>query len=227
LANHLPSYKDDIEPWLRLEIATRSQVWAEELEAAVFNGHNAEILVKLLPPFYEALDLPDRDARRHRLLKRASQLLVKDKQFAPALAVLRELPERQPAVEATCHEGLGDFRKAAECHQLAGNLKEALHCYRSIPDFEAALKLVGEMGDHPAADSLRWIAELQQLVSRRPDKFTKVMTPAEKKLLEEILERSLGVARRKPTPKKTATKKTAERRKRLPYRTKDYGSPHF
>jgi hypothetical protein len=103
----------------------------------------------------------------------------------------------------------------------------ALHCYRSIPDFEAALKLVGEMGDHPAADSLRWIAELQQLVSRRPDKFTKVMTPAEKKLLEEILERSLGVARRKPTPKKAATKKTAERRKTLPDRTKDYGSPHF
>jgi len=227
LANRLPSHKNEIEPWLRLEIANRSQAWAEELEAAVFNGHNAEILVKLLPPFYEALDLPDRDARRHRLLKRASQLLVKDKQFAPALAVLGGLPERQPAVEATCYEGLGDFRKAAECHQLAGNLKEALHCYRSIPDFEAALKLVGEMGDHPAADSLRWIAKLQQLVSRRPDKFTKVTTPAEKKLLEEILERSLGVARRKPIPKKTATKKTAERRKTLPARTKDYGSPHF
>jgi hypothetical protein len=228
LANHLPSHKNEIEPWLRLEISAKSQAWAEELEAAVFNGHNAEILVKLLPPFYEALDLPDRDTRKQRLLKRAIQMLVKDKQFAPALAVLRELPERQPAVEAACHEGLGDFRKAAECHQLAGNLKDALNCYRSIPDFEAALKLVGEMGDHPAADSLRWISELQHVVSRRPDKFTKVVTPAEKKLLEEILERSLGVARRKPTPRKTATKKkAAPPRKSPPKRTKDFGSPYF
>ena len=212
-ANHLPSHKNEVEPWLRLEIASKSQTWAEELEAAVFNGHNAEILVKLLPPFYEALDLPDRESRTQRLLKRAVQMLVKEKQYASALVVLRQLPERQPAVEATCHEGLGDFRKAAESHQLAGNLKEALQCYRSIPDFEAALKLVGELENHPAADSLRWISDLQQLVSRRPDKFTKIVTPAEKKLLEEILERSLGVARRKPTPRKTAPKKPAAVRK--------------
>ncbi len=227
LANHLPSYKHEIEPWLRLEIASKSQAWAEELEAAVFSGHNAAILVKLLPPFYEAIDLPDRAIRTQRLLKRAVQLLVKDKQYASALLVLHELPERQPAIEATCHEGLGDFRRAAECHQLVGNLKEALSCYRSIPDFEAALKLVGAMGDHPAADSLRWISELDQLVKRRPDKFTKVVTPAEKKLLEEILERSLGVARRKPAAKKTAAKKTAARRKTPPVRTKEQASPHF
>jgi hypothetical protein len=223
LARTLPLQKDQIEPWLRLEITAKSQAWAEELEAAVFNGHNAEILVKLLPAFYEALDLPDRDARKQRLMKRAIQLLVKDKQFAGALAVLRELPERQPAMEATCHEGLNDFRRAAECHQLAGNLKEALQCYRSIPDFEAALKLVGEMGDHPAGDSLRWIAELQQVVSKRPDKFTKMVTPAEKKLLEEILERSLGVTRRKAAPKKAAKKKVAA----APRKNRSTSNPYF
>jgi tetratricopeptide (TPR) repeat protein len=217
-ANSLPGLKHEVEPWLRLEIASKAQIWAEELEGAVFNGHNAEILVRLLPAFYEALDLPDRESRTQRLLKRAVQMLVKDKQYASALAVLRQLPERQPAVEATCHEGLGDFRKAAESHQLAGNLKDALQCYRSIPDFEAALKLVGEIGNHPAADSLRWISDLQQVVSRRPEKFTKVVTPAEKKLLEEILERSLGVARRKPTPRKTVAKKTAAVRKATPAR---------
>ena len=228
LANHLPGQKAEIEPWLRLEITKRSLAWAEELEAAVFNGRNPEILVKLLPPFYDAVDLPDRDARTQRLLKRAVQVLVKDKQYAAALAVLRSLPERQPAVEAICYEGVGDFRRAAECHQLAGNLKEALQCYRVLPDFEAALKLVGEIGDHPAADSLRWISELQQLVSRRPDKFTKVVTTAEKKLLEEILERSLGVARRKPAPKKTALKKTAAPpKKTLPEKTKVRGTVPF
>jgi len=230
-ANHLPNHKDEVEPWLRLEIDSKSQGWAEELEAAVFNGRNAEILVKLLPPFYEALDLPDREARSQRLRKRAIQLLVKEKQYLAAVAVLRELPERQPALEAGCHEGLGDFRKAAECHQLAGDLKEALQCYRSIPDFEAALKLVDELGDHPAADSLRWIAEMQQLVSRRPDKFVKTVTMAEKKLLEEILERSLGVQRRKPVAKKTAAatkKKAAPKKTTLTKKEKNYGkNPYF
>jgi hypothetical protein len=59
---------------------------------------------------------------------------------------------------------LGDFRSAAECHLVAGNLKEALTCYRSIPDLEAAPKLLGEMGEHPAAESLQWISRLKQLV---------------------------------------------------------------
>ena len=225
LANQLPNHKREFEPWLHLEIANKSHAWAEELEAAIYNGHNAEILVKILPPFYEALDLPDRETRTQRTRKRAIQLLVKDKKFAPALAVLHSLPERQPALEATCHEGLGDLNKAAECHQLAGNLKDALQCYRSIPNFEAALKLVAEIGEHPAADSLRWLSELQELVNRRPDKFTKVVTPAEKKLLEEVLERSLGVTRRKPVPKKAATKKTAAPRKTAPPKKTDFGLP--
>jgi len=230
LASHLPRYEKEIEPWLQLEIANKSQAWAEELEAAIYNGHNAEILVKILPAFYEVLDLPDRDPRTQRTRKRAIQLLVKEKKFAPALTVLHSLPERQPALEATCHEGLGDLTKAAECHQLAGNLKEALQCYRSIPNFEAALKLVGEIGEHPAADSLRWLAELQELVSRRPEKFTKVVTLAEKKLLEEVLERSLGVARRKPIPKATATKKAAPKktvapRKTIPIKKTDFDLP--
>ena len=209
LAHHLPERKNDLEPWLRLEIASKAEAWAEELEAAVFNGRNADILVKVLPPFYVALDLPDSESRTQRLRKRAIQLLIKDKQFPSALAVLRELPERQPALEAACHEALANFRAAAECHQLAGNVKDALACFRAIPDLDAALKLVTEIADHPAADSLRWIAELQQVVSRRPDKFTKLVTVAEKKVLEETLERALGVTRKKPAPRKTAAKKKA------------------
>jgi hypothetical protein len=118
---------------------------------------------------------------------------------------------------------IGDFRSAAECHMASGNLKEALTCYRSFPDLEAALKLVGEIGDHPAAESLRWISELRQLVNQRPEKFTKVIMPGEKQLLEEILERSLGVCRRKPAARKPAVrkaiKKTAARPQRRATRT--------
>ncbi len=228
LAQILPPRKAEIEPWLLLELSSKSKFWVEELESALFNSHNAGVLVNLLPPFYEALDVPDRGVRIQRLQQRAIQLLMKEKQFAPALATLVELPERQPKLEAVCHEGLGNFRSAAECHRLSGNLKEALTCYRSIPDLEAALKLVGEIGEHPAAESLLWISEMQKLVEKRPEKFTKTIMPAEKKLLEDILERSLGVTRRKPAPRKaTAKKKTAAPRKPAPKKTERNTKPYF
>jgi hypothetical protein len=133
---------------------------------------------------------------------------MKDKQYIKALAVLRNLPERIPKHEATCYEGLGDYRGAAEAHVAAHNLKAALACYRSIPDLEGALALAEQMPDHPATESLRWMAEMQRLVSKRPERFIKMAVPAEKKLLEEMLERSFGVVRKKPPPRKPkATKK--------------------
>jgi len=228
LARTLPRYKADLEPWVFGENEAKSRVWIEELESALYNGHNAVVLLPVLPPFYEALGVPDRVARTERIRQKGIQLLIKDKQFSAALGALGALPERQPKLEATCHEGLLDFRKAAECYRAAGDLKAALGCYRSIPDLAAALQLLPEIkDDHPAAETLQWMAKMQKLVSERPEKFTKMVTPAEKKLLEEILERSLGVQRRKPaTPAtkrapavrkaapKTATKKAAPRPKR-------------
>lgn len=178
------------------------------LELALSSGHNAVVLIRLLPPFYEVLDIPDRAARTQRLQQRAVQLLMKDKQFLSALGVMSSIPEKQPKLEAACYEGLGDFRSAAQAHLRAGNQKEAINSYRSIPDLAEALKLLGEATDHPAADSLQWMARMQGLVAERPEKFNKVVTAAEKKFLEEMLERGLGVTRRKPAVKK-AIKKTA------------------
>ncbi len=213
LANLLPHSKKEIEPWLQVYFASKAKTWTEELEAALLNGHNASVLLKLLPPFYEVLDIPDREARTQRLAQRSVQLLLKEKQFAPALAVLRTLPNRQPKLEATCYEGMNDFRNAAEAHMLAGNLKDALQCYRLVPDLDAALKLINQIGDHPAAESLQWIGKLQRVVAARPDKFTKVILPSEKKILQDLLEKALGTTRRKPTPRKTAAKKTSAPRK--------------
>jgi hypothetical protein len=214
MAQSLPAHKNEMEGWLQLEMSARSKAWLEELEAAVFNAHNASILIKVLPPFYEALDLPDRAARAANLRQRAVQLFTKEKRFDAALAELRALPERQPKLEAACHEGLSNYRAAADCYLLAGDRKEALRCYRTVPDLKAALSLAVEMGGHPAAESLEWIAKLQTLVSQRPEKFTKVVTAEEKKALEELLERALGVSRRKPVVKKAVAKKSPAPRKR-------------
>ena len=217
LAHFLPKHKDQLEPWLLVEIGAKSHEWIEGLEAGLFSGQNAAILIKLLPAFYDALGVPDRGARIQRMQQRAIQLLIKDKRFREALAALQALSERQAKLEAVCYEGLGDFRAAGECYRTAGDLSQALNCYRLVPDLEMALTLVREMGQHPAAQSLEWIAKLQALVAERPDKFLKVVTPAEKKILEQLLERSLGVTRRKPAvrkalgPPKRAARKLGQR----------------
>ena len=218
LAAELPQHKAEVESWLQIELSARSGEWVETLESALFDGRNAATLIRLLPPFFEALGLPDRTARTERLQQRAIQLLIKDRRFAPALEALRALPERQPKLEAVCPEGLGDFRGAADCYRASGQLKEALNCYRAVPDLESALRVVRELGEHPAAPSLEWMAQLQALVSKRPEKFTKLVTPAEKKILGELLERALGVARPKRAAAQPRPKKTAAPRKRAAQR---------
>jgi len=215
LAQVLPRHKSEFEPWLLMEIGPMANSWVEQLEAALSYGHNAAILLRVLPPLYEALDVRDRAARTRRLKQRAIQLLIKDKQYATALGELRTQPERQPKLEALCLQGMGDLRGAAQCHVEDGNLKEALLCYRAIPDLDEALKLVGEMGEHPAAESLQWIARVQRLVAERPENFTKTVTAAEKKMLQELLEKALGVSWPKPASRKVA-KKSAIPRRRIP-----------
>jgi hypothetical protein len=209
-----------------MELAPKTDTWVQELESALWGSHNAEILLEVLPPLYEVLDYPDRLDRVQRIRQRGIQMLIKDRKFAPALLVLRALSERQSKLEAICLEGMGDFREAAQCHMAAGNLKEALTCYRSIPDLEEALKLVGEVGEHPATESLRWISRLQRLVAERPEKFTKMVTQAEKKLLEELLEKALGVNRRKAAPRK-GIKKAPTSRKGVQRKTRDDRNPYF
>ena len=228
LAENFTLHQKQIAPWILTEAGLRAKAWIDELEAGVFNGHNATVLMRVIPGFYDALDLPEREPRIARLKQKSIQLFLKDKQFGPALSMLETLQPRQPRLEAQCHEGLRDFPKAAECFRSVGDLKEALRCYRSIPDFETTLALVREIGDHPAAESLEWIARLEKLISERPEKFNRVMLPSEKKLLESLLERSLGVARKKPAAKKVATKKAAVKKtapKRAPRRWAEEDGP--
>lgn len=225
LAQVLGADTGEIEPWVLVEIGAKSNTWVEELEAGVFNGHNAAVLIKLIPKFYKALNLPDAEDRTLRLHNKALGLLMKDKMFADALALLANMGGKQPRIEAACHEGLGNLAAAAVCYKDDGDLKEALRCYRAIPDFEQSLKLVREIGDHPAAESLEWIAKMQAVVAERPEKFNRVMTAPEKKILEDLLERSLGVARKKPAARKAATKKAAAKKAAAPRKRAPRGSP--
>lgn len=217
LANMAESFtrgKDELEPWVLVEIGPRMQQWVDDLEAGLFNGNNAAILYPLMPGFYDAIGLPDRNARVARLKQKTIQLLIRDKQWRPALTLARE--DDQPKLEAQCHEGLEDFKSAGDCHRRAGDLKEALRCYRTVPDFDASLELIRELKDHPAAESLEWLARMRDLAAQRPEKFNRVIQPSEKKLLEELLERSLGATRKKAAAKKAAKKTAAPKKAAAP-----------
>jgi hypothetical protein len=176
------------------------------------SGHNAAILARLLPPFYETLKVPDGRKRIDAIRQKAIAILIKDKQYQQALETLAALDERQPKLEAACREGMGDFAGAARAYRDAGDFKNALNCYRSIPDVAASVALMREMGGHPALESLEWVERLNALIAQRPEKFTRTVTPHEKQVLEGALERALGVQRRKPTRKSAGTPRTAVKR---------------
>jgi hypothetical protein len=116
---------------------------------------------------------------------------------------------------------VGQFAKAAAIHLQLGDREKALKCYRAVPDFAEALALVRQMEGHAAKAPLEWLAELDGVLARRPENFNRVMTQPEKKLLEGMLERGLGVQRKKPAVKKAAPKKAPQSpRKRAPSKRK-------
>jgi tetratricopeptide (TPR) repeat protein len=204
--------REELPGWFIVEITPRAQYWLDEMDRHLEAGDNPVTSQKILPPFFDALGLPDAQARKDRLAQRAVQILMKGRKYAQALSVLEQLPEPRPKLLAECYEETGRFAQAASIYLELGDRERALKCYRSVPDFAASLDLIRQMEGHAAQPSLEWLAELDGLVARRPDNFNRVMTTPEKSLLEAMLERGLGVQRKKPAPKKAATKKTVTKK---------------
>ena len=96
-------------------------------------------------------------------------------------------------------------------------MESALDCYRKAPDIQLALAAIKELGKPNAATaSLEWVGAMQALAAKRPENFNRVIKPTEKKLLEQVLEQSLGVQRKKAVkkaaPRQKVVKKTAVKR---------------
>ncbi len=210
--------REELPSWLILEIAPRAESWLAELDRHIEAGDNAVTANMILPPFFDTLGLPDADARKDRLAQRAVRILMKGRKYVQALAVLDRLPETNAnrKLSAECCEESGQFVRAASLHVELGDKEKALRCFRSAADFGAALNLVRELENHPARESLEWLGELGAILDRRPGNFNRVMTPPEKKLLEAMLERGLGVQRKKPVAKKTAAKKVVSKKATSP-----------
>ena len=207
--------REELPAWFIVEVTGRADVWLEEMDRNLEAGDNPLLAQRMLPPFFDALRLPDAPGRKDRLAQRCVQILMKSRRYPQALTIIQSLPEAKPKLAAECYEGSGQFDKAAAIYLQLGDREKALKCFRSAPDFESALKLVRQMEAHPARAPLEWLGELDALLARRPENFNRAMTPPEKKLLEAMLERGLGVQRKKPAVKKAppAVRKTAPRKR--------------
>ncbi len=208
----------ELPAWLLVAITPKVNEWIAELEENLAAGDNPVTLQRILPPFFDALNLPDAAARKDRLVQRVVQVLMKNRKYAQALPILQALPAAEPKLIAECYKEMGEWAKAAGLYRDLGDLEKALQCFRLVPDFGSALQLVRQMETHSARPALEWLSELDALLERRPGNFNRVMTPPEKKLLESMMERALGVQRKKPAVKKAPAKKAAapKPRKRPP-----------
>ena len=206
--------RQELPAWFIVEVTARAEVWLEELDRHLDAGDNPLLAQRMLPPFFDALGLPDAPQRKNLLAQRCVQILMKSRRYVQALAIIEGLPEAKPKLAAECYEGSGQFDKAAATYLQQGDPEKALRCFRFVPDFESALRLVRQMEAHPARAALEWLGELDALLARRPENFNRAMTPPEKKLLEAMLERGLGVQRKKPAVKKAASaaRKTVPRK---------------
>jgi len=209
LARSLSNFRKDIEPWLLIEMQTRSASWLSDLEDA---GERAPgVSLDVLPGMYELFVPAQAEQRIVRLRQRTIRTLMRSGLHAQALRALEQAPDSDPRLVAECQEAIGQLESAAAGYLAAGSPQDALRCYRSIPDFDKSLELLEAAGDHPARASLLWLRRMRDLAAQRPAEFPKVTLPAERKVLQQVLEAALGVSRKKPAATKSAGKPRAAR----------------
>lgn len=212
LAQALNQRRAAVEPWLLLELQPRSAGWLQLLEDRV--DDLPAVIQPLLPPLYDLFTPLEAAARKASVRERILRSLLRAGMFGAALEMLRAAPDSDPKLIGHCLEGMHKLEQAATEYLRAGCLQDALRCYRGIPDFDKTLELLDRIGKHPDRESLLWIRRMRDLAAQRPPDFSKAIVPAEKKLLEQILETSLGASRKRAATKKAATKKPAAPRKK-------------
>jgi hypothetical protein len=217
MAATLAKHGQEIDAWMLTELQPCGAQWLQMLEEHL--ERLPAMVYPLLPPLYSLFAPLEAEARTSRLRDRTIRALLRGRAYAAALELLRQTEGADPQLIAECQEGLGAMEEAASEYLRAGRPQDALRCYRSIPDFDKTLKLLDGIPDHPARASLVWLRRMLDLAAERPAEFTKVILPAEKKLLEHVLEASLGASRKKTTAKKSgpaAARKRPGRARKVP-----------
>ncbi len=203
-----------VEPWLKLELQASVERWAADAERFAERPQFGHLVATYLPKFLELFAFPDAAKRSRAVRLTAIGKLIQEGDPREALSILELVPDADPSLRARCLEANGDLAQAAEIFLTSRAPLDALRCFRKIPDFEKALEVARTIGETPEGESLLWLDQMRKLAQNRPANFNKVVLPAEKKVLEELLENALGATRRKPATKKKAAapRKKATRR---------------
>jgi hypothetical protein len=205
-----------LEPWIRIELQPAAQRWAMQSDKLAARPELAFGIADAYASFCERFEFTSPEKRGRVIRLAAIDTLIKAKNPQDALILLNRVPDADPSLRARCLEATGSLAQAAEIYLASSLPEDALRCFRNIPDFEKALEVARTIGETPAGESLLWLDQMRKLAEQRPANFNKVVLPAEKKLLENLLENALGATRRKPATKKAATKKAAAPRKKAP-----------
>ncbi len=203
----LSSQAKELEPWFVQELQPRMQGWTQAVEEGV--DTSPKMVLSVLSDLYPVFMPLDAAARSARLREQVLRSMLRNQDFGAALDLLRDSADPDPLLVAECHSGLGQYEAAAAEYLKAGRSEDALHCYRQIPDFDRALEMLERLPKHPALQSLLWLRQMRDLAAARPPEFGKTVLPKEKKLLEQILESSLGATRKKPAAKRATVPKKA------------------
>ncbi len=207
--------KDPLPSWLRIEVRERAAYWIELIEKRALDSPSAGDAARTIAAVATLFELPGAEDRIRRARRHAAKTLVHLGFAKQALELGVGADEWDPMLRAKAIELIGRLEEAATAYIDAGSPADALRCYRSIPDFDKALELAGRMEKSPATATLQWLDKMRRTAEERPAEFNKVILPAEKKHLEQILETALGATRRKPAAKK-APAATSGARKRAP-----------
>jgi tetratricopeptide (TPR) repeat protein len=193
----------EFEPWFAMELSTYAPWILKRLEESADNVEYASAVIPILPEAFKLYGVLDAAEKVATYRRQAIQKLIAAKQFAAALPLIEQDPDAAPELKAECYEGMSKHSEAADIFRSMGKLKDALRNYRSIPDFEKALRLMRELGgEQAAAESLEWIAELRQLLEKRPPNLLRTATAAEKQFLTALFEAQLDGPRVKKAPVK-------------------------
>jgi hypothetical protein len=93
------------------------------------------------------------------IIGRWAEGVIHQEQFEDALALLRELEARRPALEGAALRGLKKYREAAIAFSDAGEYRQAVLMAREIPDHALATDLATR-GDQALMDETMWVVQL-------------------------------------------------------------------
>jgi hypothetical protein len=226
LTHAIQRFEKEFDPWLVTELQPSSAEWIRSLEEDI--DTLPTLVYEDVPVLYRLFLPGEADERIARLRDQAIHGYLAMRDYGRALGLVRETAHPDPKLIAACHEGMGQLEQAAAEYLEAGSPADALRCYRRMPNFDKTLELLAAVPDHPARESLEWLRRMRDLAAERPPDFNKQVLPEEKKLLEDLLEASLGASRKKPAAKKTAApKKKAAAKKTVGRKPRKESNPYF